>query len=111
MSGALEKAVRQQMNQNFADVLKKSAACYMQKPDVSDDKCNRVLLFLLTGITLEERADCLAVAALKLQTELDSNIFPGVHYCKVLSPARALDWIMTDSLKKQKKQDAVALII
>jgi hypothetical protein len=68
-------------------------------------------LFLLTGITLEERADCLAVAALKLQTELDSNIFPGVHYCKVLSPARALDWIMTDSLKKQKKQDAVTLII
>merc|ERR1719506_2843647 len=68
-------------------------------------------LFLLTGITLEEQGDCLAVAALKLQTGLESNIFPGVHYCKVLSPARALDWIMTDSLKKQKKQDAVALII
>jgi hypothetical protein len=67
-------------------------------------------LFLLSGISLEERNDCLAVGALKLQTELDSKLFPGVHYCKVLSPARALDWIMTDSLKK-KKEDAVTLIV
>jgi hypothetical protein len=67
-------------------------------------------LFLLTGITLEERGDCLAVGALKLQTELDSKLFPGVHYCKVLSPARALDWIMTDSLK-HKKMEEVTLIV
>jgi hypothetical protein len=68
-------------------------------------------LFLLTGITVEERSDCLAVAALKLETELDSKLFPGVHYCKVLSPARALDWIMTDSLKKKQQDEITKTLI
>jgi hypothetical protein len=49
-------------------------------------------LFLLTGITLEERGDCLAVGALKLQTELDSKLFPGVHYCKAVLQ-QALDFL------------------
>ena len=28
-----------------------------------------------------------------------SPLFPGVHYCKLLSPARVVDYIMIDSLK------------
>jgi len=43
---------------------------------------------------------CLAVASLKEGPQaLDSDIFPGIHYCKLLSPARVIDYIMTDSLK------------
>jgi hypothetical protein len=30
---------------------------------------------------------------------LKSHIFPGTFYCKFISPARIIDYIMTDSLK------------
>ena len=30
----------------------------------------------------------------------------GNHYCKLLSPARALEWIYTDGIRKQNKRDA-----
>lgn len=59
-------------------------------------------LFVLSDITLEDRGSCLAVQALSLVSHVDSHIFPGVHYCKVLTPARALDWMMTDSLQPGK---------
>ena len=32
-------------------------------------------------------------------TGLHSLIFPGIHYCKLLSPARVIEYYMTDSLK------------
>ena len=35
-----------------------------------------------------------------LYTSLTSKTYPGKHYCKLISPARAMEWIMTDSLTK-----------
>merc|ERR1712151_1427508 len=32
-------------------------------------------------------------------TALTSHIFPGIHYCKFLSPARVIEYYMTDGLK------------
>jgi len=55
----------------------------------------------VSKLTLESNATCMAVASPVLKTELDGKIYPGNHYCKVLSPARVLDWMMTDSLKKE----------
>jgi len=52
-------------------------------------------------LTLKSNATCMAVTSPVLKTELDGKIYPGNHYCKVLSPARVLDWMMTDSLKKE----------
>ena len=34
-----------------------------------------------------------------IPTSMRSPLFPGVHYCKLLSPARVVDYIMIDSLK------------
>jgi hypothetical protein len=44
---------------------------------------------------------CLEVASLvEGPTSVSSHIFPGIHYCKLISPARIVDFIMTDSLKE-----------
>lgn len=52
------------------------------------------------SLKLVESAECMSVSSPILKTSLDSKIYPGSHYCKVLSPARVLDWMMTDSLKR-----------
>jgi len=56
-------------------------------------------LWLSTDMKLTETADCMSVSSLALHTSLDSMIYPGSSYCKLLSPTRILDWMMTDSLK------------
>lgn len=58
-------------------------------------------LFIFTRLKMTDNATCLTVQSIKLQTFVDGSIMPGVHYCKLLSPARILDWLMTDSLKKK----------
>jgi hypothetical protein len=56
-------------------------------------------LWIFSRLKMTVTDKCLSVQSLKLQTFVDGKIMPGVHYCKLLSPARILDWIMTDSLK------------
>ncbi|CAE8623446.1 unnamed protein product [Polarella glacialis] len=51
------------------------------------------------ALQLEENATCMSVTSPSLFTELDGQTYPGCHYCKFLSPAFVLDWMMTDSLK------------
>jgi hypothetical protein len=44
---------------------------------------------------------CLEVDSLaEGPASLRTPIFPGTFYCKLISPARIIDYIMTDSLKK-----------
>jgi hypothetical protein len=50
-------------------------------------------------VTQVETKDCLQVASPTLVSTIKSMIFPGNHYCKLLSPAAAMDWIMIDSHK------------
>jgi hypothetical protein len=52
------------------------------------------------ALSLKENATCMAVSSPVLKTEIDGKIYPGNHYCKFLSPARVLDWMMTDGIKK-----------
>lgn len=59
-------------------------------------------LWVANSMTIkdDDKNQCLQVASLKLGPQsLNSLIFPGVHYCKLLSPARVIDYIMIDSLK------------
>lgn len=51
------------------------------------------------ALSLTVNASCMAVASPVLQTSVNSSIYPGNMYCKVISPERVLDWMMTDSLK------------
>lgn len=57
-------------------------------------------LFVKESISIKDKGDCLEVSSLADgPTKLTSHIFPGIHYCKLLSPARVIDYYMTDSLK------------
>jgi len=57
-------------------------------------------LFLSEHIKISDNSTCMVVQSLTLgPTGLDSVLFPGVHYCKLLSPARVVDYLMVDSLK------------
>lgn len=57
-------------------------------------------LWVSTHMTIEDNGECLEVASLHLGPQgLRSPIFPGVHYCKLISPARIVDYYMIDSLK------------
>lgn len=61
-------------------------------------------LWVSDAMTIEDDKtnNCLSVASLKLGPQaLNSMIFPGVHYCKLLSPARAIDYMMIDALKNK----------
>jgi len=53
-------------------------------------------------LTMKDNATCMSVSSASLRTTIDGKIYPGNHYCKFLSPARVLDWMMTDSLKGKK---------
>jgi dienelactone hydrolase len=41
------------------------------------------------------------VSSPELYSSISSSIFPGNYYCKVLSPAKALEWIMTTGLESR----------
>lgn len=64
-----------------------------------------------SSLSLTDSAKCLQVVSPAIVVPLTSSIYPGNHFCKVLSPARALDWMMSDSLKPAKSQEVSTLIV
>jgi len=56
-------------------------------------------LWVKSSVKMTETEKCLEVASSKLVSTVKSPIFPGNHYCKLLSVSAALDWMMTDSHK------------
>ncbi|MFK7825416.1 MAG: alpha/beta hydrolase [Oligoflexales bacterium] len=59
----------------------------------------------LSSLKYQEEETSLKVTSPILFTGIDSRIYPGNHYCKVLSPARAVEWISTDSLPLLSTED------
>jgi len=57
-------------------------------------------LFIKGSLKITDSSEGITVSSIAIHTQLNSTLFPGVHYCKLLSPARVLDYIYTDSLKK-----------
>ena len=41
------------------------------------------------------------VQSLALVTGLGAFIYPGSHYCKLLAPSRAVEWLQTQSLRRR----------
>lgn len=59
-------------------------------------------LFVEQTLKVDDKDGCLEVKSLKEgPTKLSSHIFPGIHYCKLLSPARVVEYYMTDGLKSK----------
>jgi len=57
-------------------------------------------LFVSSTLKVHDNGTCLSVQSVSLgPVPLDSWLFPGVHYCKLLSPARVVDYMMIDALK------------
>jgi len=73
-------------------------------PLLSDDGLNFSAgpAWIKESLQYKETDECMEISSVKIDTALDSKLFPGVHYCKLLSPARVVDWVMTDSLKTEK---------
>lgn len=65
--------------------------------------CNAGPCWLLTPLKFSESSDktSMVVSSPQLTTPIDYFItsFAGVHYCKVLSPARAMEWLYVDGLR------------
>lgn len=75
--------------------------CFL--PDVPTFESIGPVWVFKDALALKENATCMTVASPVLKTTLDGKIYPGNHYCKFLSPARVLDWMMTDGVKGNKK--------
>jgi hypothetical protein len=56
-------------------------------------------LWLESSLKQTETTECLQVTSSGLLSTITSPVYPGNHYCKLLSPAAAMDWMMTDSHK------------
>ena len=64
-------------------------------------------IYLPISYTYEDSKDgkevFLAVRSVQLTTDVEYpiNIFAGMHYCKLLSPARVAEWVHVDGLRDQ----------
>merc|ERR1711871_899920 len=56
-------------------------------------------LFVKGNIKIEDSAKGITISSIAIKNSINSAIFPGVHYCKFVSPARVIDYMMIDSLK------------
>jgi len=53
-----------------------------------------------TKLGFNEKDDHVEVQSVTLVSPLSSSFFPGNHYCKLLSPARVIEWAMAWGLPK-----------
>lgn len=59
--------------------------------------------WLLEGLGYDDTATEITVQGTALITTLKSLIYPGQHYCKLLSPSKAIDILMTMGLTRRFK--------
>jgi hypothetical protein len=58
-------------------------------------------LFVKGSIKIQDSPKGITVSSITISSAITSPLFPGVHYCKFISPARVIDYIMIDSLKEK----------
>jgi hypothetical protein len=57
--------------------------------------------WVLTGLKFEESDKQLEITSEALVSPLDSGLYPGSHYCKLLAPSKAVEFIMTRGLTER----------
>ena len=57
----------------------------------------------LSSLTFKASSTGVTVASPRLYSSITSKIFPGNFYCKVLSPAKALEWVQSRGLSRRFK--------
>jgi len=62
-------------------------------------------LWVYGKMTWTEKNGKMYLKSRGLLTDLGDSAIDGNHYCKLLSPARALEWIYVDGLEKNLKKD------
>lgn len=68
-------------------------------------------LWLLTGLKFKEAPKDIDISGVNLISGIKSFIYPGNHYCKLLSPSIAVEIIMTMALTKRIPQDEVTQFV
>ncbi|XP_037071612.1 uncharacterized protein LOC119092739 [Pollicipes pollicipes] len=56
-------------------------------------------LWVQERLRLTYGTDGVQVQSVAIETAVDSPFFPGNHYCKLLSPSRALEYVLIDGLR------------
>ena len=88
------------LNASTPDAVRRYKAANRPIIFADDQVFGNGLYWTSTPLHLEENSDGLHVQGVALKTSVTSMLFPGMHYCKVMSPYRAMEWINVDSLRK-----------
>ena len=57
----------------------------------------------LSSLSFKASATGVTVSSPRLYSSITSKIYPGNFYCKVLSPAKALEWVQSKGLAPRFK--------
>mmetsp|Transcript_18836 Transcript_18836/g.51163 ORF Transcript_18836/g.51163 Transcript_18836/m.51163 type:complete len:495 (-) Transcript_18836:161-1645(-) len=67
--------------------------------------------WVLTGLSFKETDEALEVTSEALISPITSKIYPGSHYCKLLAPSKAVEFIMTRGLTKRFSSKAAFTVV
>lgn len=58
-------------------------------------------LWVFASLNWNEGPNSVSISSPALKTDLNGFFYPGNHYCKLVSPVRAMEWIMTQGLTQR----------
>merc|ERR1712194_429984 len=65
----------------------------------AEDKAESIgPLWIYSNLGFDVSDTNVTIQSTSIFSSIDSKIFPGNYYCKVISPAKALEWIQTTGL-------------
>eukprot|EP00411_Alexandrium_monilatum_P117398 CAMPEP_0175669124 /NCGR_PEP_ID=MMETSP0097-20121207/18975_1 /TAXON_ID=311494 /ORGANISM="Alexandrium monilatum, Strain CCMP3105" /LENGTH=495 /DNA_ID=CAMNT_0016975643 /DNA_START=47 /DNA_END=1534 /DNA_ORIENTATION=- len=67
--------------------------------------------WVLTGLSFKESDEEVAITSEALISPLTSSFYPGSHYCKLLAPSKAVEFIMSHALTKRYGKAATREIL
>lgn len=68
-------------------------------------------MWLLADLSIQETSDGITVKSPALISKVTSMIYPGNHYCKLLSPSKVADIILTTGLTERSAAAAESMMV